>query len=114
MYEKRNRKEKQGQLHMLCIDDLAPENHMLRDIDKAIDFSFIYMRLKECTVILTVDVPEIDPVSLFRLFVNRLGVNFLISLKKSISTVSVCQFLLITYSQFTLHLNYVCRFFWRE
>ena len=42
MYEKRNRKEKQGQLHMLCIDDLAPENHILRDIDKAIDFSFIY------------------------------------------------------------------------
>lgn len=27
---------------MLCIDDLAPENHILRDIDKAIDFSFIY------------------------------------------------------------------------
>ena len=27
---------------MLCIDDLAPENHILRDIDRAIDFSFIY------------------------------------------------------------------------
>lgn len=28
MYEKRNRQEKQGQLHMLCIDDLAPKNHI--------------------------------------------------------------------------------------
>ena len=26
-------KEKQGQLHMLCIDDLVPKNHILRDID---------------------------------------------------------------------------------
>ena len=42
MYEKRNRQEKQGQLHMFCIDDLVPKNHILRDIDKAIDFSFIY------------------------------------------------------------------------
>ncbi len=40
MYKKRNRQERQGQLHMLCINDLVPENHILRDIDKAIDFSF--------------------------------------------------------------------------
>lgn len=42
MYEKRNRQETQGQLHILCIDDLVPKNHILRNIDKAIDFSFIY------------------------------------------------------------------------
>ncbi len=42
MYEKRNRQEKQRQLHMLSIDDLVPKNYILRDIDKAIDFSFIY------------------------------------------------------------------------
>ena len=42
MYEKRNRQETQGQLHILCIDDLVPKNHILRDIDNAINFSFIY------------------------------------------------------------------------
>lgn len=30
MYEKRKRQEKQGQLHMLSIDDLVPKNHILR------------------------------------------------------------------------------------
>ena len=43
---------------MLCIDDLVPKKHILRDIDKAIDFSFIYDDMKEGTVILTVDVRE--------------------------------------------------------
>ena len=58
MYEKRNRQEKQGQLHILCIDDLVPKNHILRDIDKLLISALSMMRLKECTVILTVDVPE--------------------------------------------------------
>ena len=27
---------------MFCMDDLVPENHLLRLIDKAIDWTFIY------------------------------------------------------------------------
>lgn len=27
---------------MFCMDDMVPQNHLLRIIDKAIDWSFIY------------------------------------------------------------------------
>ena len=30
------------QMQMVCIDDLVPRNHLLRLIDKAIDWTFIY------------------------------------------------------------------------
>ena len=36
MYRKKDR-SKQTQLQMLCIEDLVPENHMLREIEEAID-----------------------------------------------------------------------------
>ena len=67
MYEKRNRQEKQGQLHILCIDDLVPKNHILRDIDKAIDFSFIYDEVKGMYSDFDGGRPGIDPVSLFKI-----------------------------------------------
>ena len=67
MYEKRNRQEKQGQLHILCIDDLVPENHMLRDIDKDIDFSFIYDEVEGMYSNFDGGRPGIDPVSLFKI-----------------------------------------------
>ena len=31
-----NRKEKQIQINMVCIEDLVPKDHILRDIDKVI------------------------------------------------------------------------------
>ena len=67
MYEKRNRQEKQGQLHMLCIDDLVPKNHILRDIDRAIDFSFIYDEVEGMYNDFDGGLPGIDPVSLFKI-----------------------------------------------
>lgn len=67
MYEKRNRQEKQGQLHMLCIEDLVPKNHILRDIDKAIDFSFIYDEVEGMYSDFEGGRPGIDPVSLFKI-----------------------------------------------
>ena len=39
---KKETEKKSKDSFICCIDDLAPENHILRDIDKAIDFSFIY------------------------------------------------------------------------
>ena len=45
MYRKKDR-SKQTQLQMLCIEDLVPENHMLREIEEAIDWSFIYDEVK--------------------------------------------------------------------
>ena len=41
MYRKKD-KSKQTQLQMLCIEDLVPQDHMLREIENAIDWSFIY------------------------------------------------------------------------
>ena len=35
------------QLQIVSIDDLVPEDHLLRIIDKAIDWSFIYDLVKE-------------------------------------------------------------------
>lgn len=67
MYEKRNREKNQGQIHMLCIDDLVPENHILRDIDKAIDFSFIYDEVEGMYSDFDGGRPGIDPVSLFKI-----------------------------------------------
>jgi len=51
---------------MVCIEELLPKNHILRDIDKAIDFSFIYELVRElyCT---DNGRPSIDPVVLFKI-----------------------------------------------
>ena len=67
MYEKRNREERQSQLHMLCIDDLVPKDHILREIDAAIDFSFIYDEVEGMYSDFDGGRPGIDPVSLFKI-----------------------------------------------
>lgn len=61
-----SRKEKQSQINMVCIEDLVPKDHILRDIDKAIDFSFIYGEVKD---LYSADTgrPSIDPVVLFKI-----------------------------------------------
>ena len=37
-----NKDRKRGQIQMFCMDDLVPQDHLLRIIDKAIDWNFIY------------------------------------------------------------------------
>ncbi|SDC82035.1 hypothetical protein SAMN04488112_11782, partial [Melghirimyces thermohalophilus] len=37
----RSNKEKQNELEFVCIEELVPEDHLLRKVDKHIDFSFI-------------------------------------------------------------------------
>ena len=61
-----NRKEKMKQLEMLCIEDLVPQNHILRDMDASIDFSFIYELVRELYC-LENGRPSIDPVVLFKI-----------------------------------------------
>ena len=53
-------------MQMLCIDDLVPQDHILRDIDASIDFSFIYDEVKD---LYSEDVgrPSVDPVVLFKM-----------------------------------------------
>lgn len=61
-----NRLEKMQQMEMLCIEDLVPEDHILRDIDRALDFSFIYELVRDfyCA---DNGRPSIDPVVLFKI-----------------------------------------------
>ncbi len=58
--------KKRGQLQIVCIDDLVPQEHLLRKIEKAIDFSFIY-ELVEDKYSLTKGRPSIDPVTLIKI-----------------------------------------------
>ena len=66
MYMKKNRIN-QRQIKFLCLEDLVPDNHLLRDIDRAIDFSFIYEEVKGLYSEIEWGKPGIDPVSLFKI-----------------------------------------------
>jgi len=57
---------KMSQINMVCIEDLVLEDHILRDIDRAIDFSFIYDEVKG---LYCADNgrPSVDPVVLFKI-----------------------------------------------
>ncbi|HZK21090.1 MAG TPA: IS1182 family transposase [Oscillospiraceae bacterium] len=61
-----NRMKKTKQIEFVCIEDLVPKNHILRDIEKAIDFSFIYELVRD---LYCADNgrPSIDPVVLFKI-----------------------------------------------
>ena len=54
------------QISFVCIDDLVPKDHILRDIEKAIDFSFIYDLVKD-KYSEDNGRPSIDPVVLFKI-----------------------------------------------
>jgi len=54
------------QISFLCIDDLVPKNHILRDIDKSLDFHFIYELVKD-KYSEDIGRPSIDPVVLFKI-----------------------------------------------
>ena len=60
--EKKTRK----QIQMLCIDELVPEDHMLRKIENAIEWDFIY-DLVEDKYSKTHGRPSIDPVTLIKI-----------------------------------------------
>lgn len=66
MYLKKSR-EPQNQIKFLCIEDLVPENHLVRDLDKAIDFDFIYEKVKGLYSEIEWGKPGIDPVCLFKI-----------------------------------------------
>jgi len=66
MYIKKDRGQ-QKQIKFVSIEDLVPGNHILRDIDRAIDFSFIYDEVKGMYGDLEWGKPGIDPVSLFKI-----------------------------------------------
>ena len=61
-----NADKKREQVQMFCMDDLVPENHLLRLIDKAIDWTFIY-DLVEDKYSPDFGRPSMDPVMLIKI-----------------------------------------------
>ena len=62
----RNADKKREQMLLFCMDDMVPQNHMLRLIDKAIDWNFIYDLVEEkyCP---DNGRPSMDPVMLIKI-----------------------------------------------
>ena len=56
---------KQIRLHMVTIENLVPENHFLRKLDRLVDFSFIYDITRDCYC-QSNGRPSIDPVILVK------------------------------------------------
>lgn len=54
------------QMQIVCIDDLVPQDHLLRIIDRAIDWSFIYDLVRDKYSAET-GRPSIDPVTLIKI-----------------------------------------------
>jgi transposase len=66
MYVKRG-KENLKQVHFMCLEDLVPGNHLLREIDEAIDWKFIYDEVQGLYKEEIWGKPGIDPVSLIKI-----------------------------------------------
>lgn len=62
----RDRPPVQSILEFVCIDELVPQEHLLRKVDKHIDFSFIHYLVKD---LYCADNgrPALDPTLLFKL-----------------------------------------------
>ena len=61
-----NSDKKREQIQMFCMDDMVPNDHLLRIIDKAIDWNFIYKLVKE-TYSSDFGRPSMDPVVLIKI-----------------------------------------------
>ena len=61
-----NADKKREQVQMFCMDDMVPENHLLRIIDKAINWNFIY-ELVESKYSQETGRPSMDPVMLIKI-----------------------------------------------
>ena len=62
----KQRREKQQQMELVNMEQMVPEDHLLRKVDRAVDFSFIY---DLCAPLYCADNgrPAIDPEILFRM-----------------------------------------------
>ena len=58
--------KKREQIMMFCMDDLVPQDHLLRIIDKAINWNFIY-DLVEDKYSADIGRPSMDPVMLIKI-----------------------------------------------
>ena len=87
----RDADKKRGQMLMFCMDDMIPQDHLLRKIDKAIDWNFIY-DLVEDKYCADNGRPSLDPVLIIKIvFIQYLyGIR---SMRQTIKEIEVvlCQ-----------------------
>ena len=87
----RDADKKRGQMLMFCMDDMILQDHLLRKIDKAIDWNFIY-DLVEDKYCADNGRPSLDPVLLIKIvFIQYLyGIR---SMRQTIKEIEVvlCQ-----------------------
>lgn len=67
--------QKRDRFIMYTIEELVPQNHLVRKLEKSIDFSFIYLKVEK--LYSTIGRPSIDPVVLFKLLLINItfGIN---------------------------------------
>ena len=63
---KKRPQEEQQEMELVILSDLVPKDHLLRKISKAIEFDFIYEKVKD---LYCADNgrPAVDPVMLFKM-----------------------------------------------
>src|SRR5574344_3148406 len=83
----KNEKNNTEQVQMVSVEQLVPKDHILRKIDKYIDFNFIY-DLVEDKYSQTTGRPSIDPVVLIKLVILQYFFN-IYSMRKTIREVEV-------------------------
>ena len=60
--------ENRSQIEIFCIDEFVPKKHLLRKIDKAVDFDYIYELVGDLYC-LDNGHPSCDPVVLFKMVI---------------------------------------------
>ena len=68
----------------VILDGLVPENHLVRKIENAIDFSFIYDKVKD--LYSPLGAPSIDPVVLIKIVLIQYGIP---SMRQTIREIEV-------------------------
>jgi transposase len=83
----KNEFHEREQFEMLTIDQLVPEDHLVRKIESAIDFSFIYPLVEN--LYSGLGRPSIDPVVLFKMtFIQYIfGIR---SMRQTIKEIGSC------------------------
>jgi len=75
-----------NQIEMLCLDQLVPEDHLVRKLDAAIDFNFIYDLVSD-KYCMDNGRPSIDPVVLFKI----VFIQYIFGIKSMRQTISEIQ-----------------------
>lgn len=95
------KENKSNQVQIICIDDLVPKTHLLRKIEKAIDWNFIY-ELVEDKYSKDNGRPSIDPVTLIKMPI----LQYLYGIKSMRQTIKEIE-VNVAYAFFTIYIVFI-------